>query len=212
MKLGIIGGGNVGGTLGKAWARRGHDICYGVTDPSAEKTRALVRETGAGARAGKAADAAAFGDIVVLAAPWSRVEAILQETGGLAGKIVIDCTNPLGMVDGNMGLVIGHTTSAGETVQRLAPDACVVKSLNTTGFGNMADPVFGGHKSVMFIAGDDDAAKRIVGDLVGELGFEVIDAGAMSAARLLEPHAMLWIHLARNRGLGRDFAFALLRR
>jgi 8-hydroxy-5-deazaflavin:NADPH oxidoreductase len=76
----------------------------------------------------------------------------------------------------------------------------------------MADPIFHGVKSVMFVAGDDAANKPKVVELVGALGFEVVDAGPLRNARLLEAHAMLWIDLALNRGLGRDFAFALLRR
>ena len=86
------------------------------------------------------------------------------------------------------------------------------KTLNTTGFGNMANPVFRGLKSVMFVAGDDATNKTGVIELVAELGFEVVDVGPLRNARLLEAHAMLWIELALNRGLGRDFAFAIVRR
>jgi len=108
-------------------------------------------------------------------------------------------------------LAIGHSTSAGEKVQGWAKGASVFKTLNTTGFGNMADPVFHGVGAAMFVAGDDAANKPKVVELVGALGFEVVDAGPLRNAHLLEAHAMLWIDLALNRGLGRDFAFALLR-
>jgi predicted dinucleotide-binding enzyme len=97
-------------------------------------------------------------------------------------------------------------------VQRWAPAAKVVKTLNTTGFANMADARFPGGRAVMFYCGDDAAAKHAAHGLVGDLGFEAVDAGALAAARLLEPLAMLWISLAMKQGLGRDFAFALLRR
>jgi 8-hydroxy-5-deazaflavin:NADPH oxidoreductase len=132
--------------------------------------------------------------------------------GDLKGRVVMDATNPLAMGPDGVGLEIGHGISGGEKVQGWAAGASVFKTLNTTGYGNMAEPAFDGVKSVMFVAGDDEAAKPKVLALIGELGFEAVDAGPLRIARLLEPHAMLWIHLALNRGLGRDWAFALVRR
>jgi predicted dinucleotide-binding enzyme len=132
--------------------------------------------------------------------------------GNLAGRIVLDCTNPLAVGPDGLGLEIGHGISGGEKVQGWAAGASVFKTLNTTGFSNMAEPAFNGVKSVMFVAGDDEARKPNVLGLIGELGFEAVDAGPLRIARLLEPHAMLWIHLALNRGYGRDWAFALMRR
>jgi predicted dinucleotide-binding enzyme len=213
MKLAIIGAGGVGGTLGAAWARKaGHDIFFGVTNPRTDKTQALLRQIGGTARAGTAAEAAASGDVIVLATPWPATEAAIRSMGDLKGRIVLDCTNPLAMGPDGLGLEIGHGISGGEKVQGWAPGASVFKTLNTTGYGNMAEPAFDGVKSVMFVAGDDEARKPKVLGLIGELGFETVDAGPLRIARLLEPHAMLWIHLALNRGFGRDWAFALLRR
>jgi predicted dinucleotide-binding enzyme len=212
MTLAIIGAGDVGGTLGAAWARKGHEVFFGVTNPRSEKTQGLVRSIGSTAHAGTAAEAAASGDIIVLATPWPATEAAIRSMGNLSGRIVLDCTNPLAMGPDGLGLEIGHGISGGEKVQGWAAGASVFKTLNTTGFKNMAKPVFNGVKSVMFVAGDDAAAKPKVMALVGELGFEVVDAGPLRIARLLEPHAMLWIHLALNRGFGRDWAFALVRR
>ena len=213
MKLAIIGAGGVGGTLGAAWARKGgHDIFFGVTNPRSDKTQALLRRIGAKARAGTAAEAAAFGGVIVLATPWPATEAAIRSMGDLKGRIVMDATNPLAMGPDGLGLEIGHGISGGEKVQGWAAGASVFKTLNTTGYGNMAEPDFDGVKSVMFVAGDDEAAKPKVLGLIGELGFEAVDAGPLRVARLLEPHAMLWIHLALNRGFGRDWAFALMRR
>jgi len=213
MKLGIIGAGNVGGTLGTAWAQKaGHDICFGVRDPQADKTQALVRTLGGKARAGTAAEAAAYADMIALTVPWTAAEAAIRAMGNLSGKIILDATNPLTRGADGISLAIGHNTSAGETIQEWAKGASVFKTLNTTGFGTMANPVFGGVKSVMFVAGDDAANKPKVIDLVGALGFDVIDAGPLRNARLLEAHAMLWIDLALQRGLGRDWAFARLKR
>jgi predicted dinucleotide-binding enzyme len=213
MKLAIIGAGNVGGTLGTAWAQKaGHEIFFGVRSPKSDKTQALVRTLGGKARAGTPAEAAAFGDFIVLTTPWPAAEAAIRSMGDLSGRIILDATNPLAMGPDGLGLEIGHSISAGEKVQGWAKGAAVFKTLNTTGFGNMADPVFHGVKSVMFVAGDDAANKPRVIALVAALGFEVVDAGPLRNARLLEAHAMLWIELALKRGLGRDWAFAIVRR
>ena len=213
MKLAIIGAGNVGGALGTAWAQKaGHEICFGVRDSKADKTQALLRAIGAKARAGTAAEAAAFADIIVLATPWPAAETAIRAMGSLKGKVILDATNPLTRGPDGISLEIGHSISAGEKVQGWAAGASVFKTLNSTGFGNMANPVFNGVKSVMFVAGDDAANKPKVIDLVGQLGFDVVDAGPLRNARLLEAHAMLWIDLALARGQGRDFAFAIVRR
>ena len=213
MKLAIIGAGSVGGTLGTAWAQKaGHEIFFGVRNPQSEKVQALVRSLGGKARAGTAAEAAASADVIVLATPWNGAEATIRSLGDVSGKIILDATNPLAMGPDGLGLEIGHDTSAGEKVQGWAKGASVFKTLNTTGYGNMADPLFRGVKSVMFVAGDDAAAKPKVIALLAALGFDVVDAGPLRNARLPEAHAMLWIELALKRGLGRDFAFAILRR
>jgi predicted dinucleotide-binding enzyme len=213
MKLAIIGAGSVGGTLGTAWAKKaGHEIFFGVTNPQSDKTQTLVRALDGKARAGTAEEAAAFGDTIVLTTPWPATEAAIRSMGNLAGKVILDATNPLARGPDGLTLEIGHSISAGEKVQAWARGASVFKTLNTTGFGNMAEPIFNGVKSVMFVAGDDTAGKPKIMALVGELGFEAVDAGPLRNARLLEAHAMLWIDLALSRGLGRDWAFAIVRR
>lgn len=213
MKIAIIGAGNVGGTLGTAWAQKaGHEILFGVRNPAAEKAQAIVAKLSGKARAATPAEAAASADFIVLTTPWPQAEAAVRSLGNVSGKIVLDATNPLAMGPDGLGLEIGHSISAGEKVQGWSAGASVFKTLNTTGFGNMAEPVYHGVKSVMFVAGDDAANKPKVIDLVASLGFDVIDAGPLRNARLLEAHAMLWIELALKRGLGRDWAFARLKR
>ncbi len=212
MKIAIIGAGNVGGALGANWARKGHDIIFGARDPKSEKTQALLRTIGEKARAATSSEAAASADIIVLSTPWPSTEAAIRSMGDLKGKIILDATNPLTRGPDGIALEIGHSISGGEKVQGWAVGASVFKTLNTTGFGNMADPVFKGVKSVMFVAGDDAGNKPKVTKLVSDLGFDVIDAGPLRNARLLEAHAMLWIDLALARGQGRDFAFGFLRR
>lgn len=213
MKLAIIGAGNVGGALGLAWAQKaGHEVFFGVRDPKAEKTQSLLRAIGDKARAGTTAEAAASADIIVLSTPWPAAEAAIRSMGDIRGKLILDTTNPLTRGPDGISLEIGHSISAGEKVQGWAAGASVFKTLNTTGFGNMANADYNGVKPVMFVAGDDVANKPKVINLVSELGFEVIDAGPSRNARLLEAHAMLWIDLALARGQGRDFAFAIVRR
>ena len=108
-------------------------------------------------------------------------------------------------------LEVGFTTSGAERVAEWAKGAKVFKAFNTTGSNNMADPVINGIRTVMFVCGDDEAAKSLVMQLAADIGFDVVDAGKLEQARLLEPWAMLWISLAYG-GVGRDFGFALLRR
>jgi hypothetical protein len=177
MKIAIIGAGNVGGALGANWARKDHEVVFGVRDPKAEKTQALLKAIGGKARAATPAEAAAAADAIVLSTPWPATEAAIRSMGSLKGKIVLDATNPLTRGPDGIALEIGHSISAGEKVQGWAAGASVFKALNTTGFGNMTDPVFNGVKSVMFVAGDDAANKPKVIDLVGDL----------SASRSLTP-------------------------
>jgi predicted dinucleotide-binding enzyme len=210
VKIAIIGAGNVGGTLGKGWAKKGHQVYFGVRRPDEPETQNLLKATGGGAKAGPSAEAAAFGEVVVFARPWPATEAAVKSAGDLSGKIVIDCTNPL-KADLS-GLEIGQTTSGGEQVAGWARGAKVFKAFNTTGFNIMANPVIQGIPTVMFVCGDDAASKPRVLQLASDLGFNAIDAGPLKQARLLEPWATLWIYLAFNGSVGREFGFALLQR
>jgi hypothetical protein len=178
----------------------------GLRNPADPKYAALAKE-----RVKAAAEAVKEAEIVVLATPWSATQAAVKSLGSLAGKIVIDCTNPLGMGPDGLQLVLGFDTSAGEQVASWAPHAFVFKTLNTTGASNMARAAEYPVKPLMLVAGDDAAKKAVVMELVGMLGFEPVDAGPLKSARLLEPFAMVWIDQAMKRGRGRDFAFALVK-
>jgi predicted dinucleotide-binding enzyme len=210
MRIGILGAGNVGGTLGRGWAGQGHDVFFGAPRPQDAKTQDLIRGIGSKTRAGTVAQAAAFAEVIVLATPWQATPDALQQAGDLGGKVVIDCTNPL--TQDFSRLTIGHTTSGLEQVAGWAKGAKVYKAFNQVGFNLMANPVMDGRRAVMFVCGDDEAGKQIALQLVRDIGFEAIDAGDSTAARLLEPFGMLWIHLTLKRGLGRDWAFGVLRR
>jgi predicted dinucleotide-binding enzyme len=205
MRIAIIGAGSVGATLGRAWIKHGEDVIWGVRNPADPKHGALAKE-----RVKAPADAVNEAEVVVVATPWSATEAAIKSLGSLADKIVVDCTNPVGMGPDGLQLVLGFNTSAGEQVASWAPGAFVFKTLNTTGAGNMAKAADYQVKPVMLVAGDDAGRKPGVMDLVGKLGFEPVDAGPLKNARLLEPLAMVWIDQAMKRGRGRDFAFALV--
>jgi predicted dinucleotide-binding enzyme len=209
MKLGIIGAGNVGGTLGARWARNGHTVAFGVRDPNSTESRELLQKAGSGT-ATTMADAAKSGDVLLVSTPWGVTRQVIESLGNLSGKIVIDATNPV--LPDLSGLALGTTTSAAEQVAQWTSGARVVKAFNTIGFNIMADPSFGSMRALLFYCGDDAAAKQTVKSLAGELGFDPQDAGPLRQARLLEPFALLWISLAYGQGYGRDFAFQLLRR
>jgi 8-hydroxy-5-deazaflavin:NADPH oxidoreductase len=208
MRIGIIGAGNVGGALGRGWARAGHEVTFGVRNAADPKVQKLVAETGA--KAASVAAAAAAGEVVAFATPWEATEAAVRGAGDLAGKIVFDCTNPL--APQLAGLTHGFDTSAAEMVAAWAPGARVVKVFNTTGANNMANPDFGGIAATMFYCGDDAGAKAVAARLAADLGFDPVDAGNLEQARLLEPLALLWIRLAYVQKQGREIAFKLLRR
>ncbi len=209
MKIGILGGGNVGGALGIGWAKHGHEILFGVRDPDAADMRATLAECNGRAKAGTAADAAEFGEVILNALPWTATKSVLS-TLKLEGKILLDATNPL--LPDLSALEVGTTSSAGELVSQWAAGARVVKIFNTTGANNMANPVYGGEPIPMFYCGDDAEAKHTAAKLAAEIGFSPMDSGPLSNSRILEPLALLWIWHAYPGGLGREFAFKIVKR
>jgi predicted dinucleotide-binding enzyme len=209
LKIGIIGYGNVGGTLGRRWAEIGHDVTFGVRDKTSPKVTELLNSITTTANATDVNSAMELSDVIVLATPWNAVRDILKNQESIKNKIVIDCTNPLNGLD---GLTIGTTSSGGEKVSMWAQGAKVVKAFNSTGSKNMDNPKYGEDRAVMFVCGDDEDAKELAIDLVKELGFDAIDAGGIVASRWLEPLAMLWINLAYKQGMGQNIAFKLMKR
>jgi hypothetical protein len=213
MKVGILGSGIVGQTLGKAFATLGHDVQIGTRSPGDSKLQAWSRET-AGKGAVVSPDKAAhFGEIVVLATAWSGTENAIQlaGVGNLAGKIVIDATNPLKPVPGGVTLAVAGNDSAGEQVQRWLPAAKVVKAFNIVGNAHMFRPQFPEGTPDMFIAGNDADAKAKVTEILKAFGWNVIDSGTIESSRYLEALAMLWIIYGFGKGTW-NHAFKLLRK
>ncbi len=207
MNIGILGAGNVGGTLGERWAKLGNHVFFGSRDP--EKLTGLVSRAGPYARAVSVAEAVQSAEVVVLALPWGATKSVVESVN-VSGKIVFDCTNPL--LPDLSGLELGTTTSAGEQVAEWARGAKVVKIFNTTGSNNMANPVYGGEGASMFYCGDDAGAKEVARQLASELGFDPVDSGPLTNARFLEPMAALWIWLAYPGKHGREIALQLIKR
>jgi hypothetical protein len=208
MSVSIIGAGNVGMALGRAFTQRGESVVFGVPDP--EKYRESVSALGDGAGVAGTTQAIAASDVVILAVPYAALPAIAQSVPDWQGKILIDATNPL--APGLSGLVLGTSTSGAEELAKLARGARVVKAFNTTGAENMADTRYPGGAPMMPVCADDADARQRVMALATLIGFDAVDLGPLMAARYLEPFAMTWIHLAIKQGHGRKFAFAMLRR
>lgn len=206
MHIAIIGTGNVGSAIAQGLKGKSHAVTMGARDPQTAEVAKLAAETGAAVA--PPADAASAADMVILALPWGAAEAAVNSLGDLAGKTVIDCMNPVGMVGGALGLTVGHATSGGEIVQGWLPRAHVVKTLNQVGAEMMARNDHLPHRPVQFMAGDHDAAKAQVAQVLTDLGFDPLDAGDITKARLLEPFGMVWINQALFRGKGRNWAFA----
>jgi len=191
----ILGNGVVGVALAKGFIGQGMRVVFGTRDPNGQKTRDALAAV-PGTTAASLADAAKAGDIAVIALPWSGLEQGLAAAGAanLAGKVVIDASNPLQIANGAPALAIGHTDSAGETVQRLLPGAKVVKAFNIITAGHMVQPRLPDGLPDMFIAGNDEGAKRDVARVLEGFGWrKPIDMGDITASRLLEALAMLWI-------------------
>lgn len=209
MKIAVLGTGNVGGTLGRRWAKAGHEVCFGSRYPDSEKVRGLLAAA-PGTTAAPLAAAVANGDLILLAVPWATAQETIASLGDISGKILIDCINPLNATFN--GLTHGHTTSAAEMISSWAPTAKVVKAFNTVGAKVMADPQFGSHLATLFYCGDDKEAKVAVHQLAIDIGFDAVDAGPLMNARELEPLAMLYIYLAVRGGWGSNTAFKIMRR
>lgn len=209
MRIGIIGAGHVGGTLGRRWAAGEHTVTFGVHDEADEQLRQFVDTSGGAARIATPADAAREAEVVVLATPWKETHGVIQQLGDLGGRIVIDCTNPF--KPGLASLDVPLDSSAAAQIAAWLPGTRVVKAFNTTGFNIMANPKFADGAATMFYCGDDAAAKAAVRGLAAELGFDPIDAGPLGVARQLESLALLWVTLAMG-DLGREIAFRLLHR
>ena len=194
MKVGILGSGQVAQTLGTGFLAHGHEVTLGTRDASRLEEWAAQNP---GGRVGSFSDAASFGELVVLAAKGSAAADVLNAAGpaNLAGKPVIDTTNPLADAPPANGVLSFFTDlddSLMERLQREFPDARLVKAFNSVGSARMVDPDFAAGRPTMFICGNDEPAKATATEILDQFGWDVADMGTAEAARAIEPLCMLW--------------------
>jgi 8-hydroxy-5-deazaflavin:NADPH oxidoreductase len=214
IKIGILGSGDVGKALGSGFLALGHAVRMGAREAGNEKVAAWVGASGPNATGGTFSNAARFADLAVVATLWTGTENALRLAGpeNLAGKIVIDATNPLVYHQGAPpSLALGHTDSGGEQVQRWLPKARVVKAFNIVGNVHMFRPQFSGGSPDMFFCGNDPEAKKAVAEILTSFGWPSIDIGGIEGARLLEPMCILWVLYGISTGTW-NHAFKLLRK
>ena len=196
MKIGILGSGQVGQRLGNGFLNLGHEVKIGSRDPNSETVQAWITKAGSHVSSGTFAEAAAFADVALLATLWSGTENAIKLAGQehLAGKVVIDATNPLKIIKGTPpALTHGNTDSGGEQVQRWLPQSKIVKAFNIIGNALMVNPKLPGGPPDMFICGNDEEAKKTVTEILTAFGWSTIDIGGIEGSRLLEPMCILWV-------------------
>jgi predicted dinucleotide-binding enzyme len=192
MKVAIIGKGNVGTAIGNSLLRNGYEVKFGHRDPKEPVT-----------------EAAKWGELIVLAVPYSAVKDVIKEIGSAADKkILLDVTNAIAS---NGDLAIGFTTSAAEELQKKISKTKVVKAFNTVFASNQGTGRIGKEQLTFFVASDDSDAKKTVMKMGKDIGFDPVDAGPLKSARYLEPMAMLIIDLAYTLGMGTNIGYKLVK-
>lgn len=207
MRIGILGSGLMGGTLGTLFARAGHDVVFSYAR-SEKKLETLARHAHGRARAGTPADAARDADALLLAIHWSRIDDVLVQTGDLSRKILVSCCLPMNAE--NTALTIGHTSSSAEVLARKVPRAYIVSA-----FGTVPSEVLPGvfesrdtaHRPSLLYCGDHPEAKRVAATLIADVGFDPVDAGPLRTARYMEPFALLMGQLAYEGKGGPEVAY-----
>lgn len=205
MRISIIGSGNVGSALGRGWIKAGHEVIFGVRNPSSPKTiKALDLIPGAEIKTIK--EAAKNADVIVITTPPEAIVEIIPDLGDLKGKTIIDTSN-------SVRTKPDPYPTAYHAIIAITGHGQVVKCFNTTGFENMLDPVYHGTGIDMFAAGNSKDAKRVASDLARDLGFgNCYDFGGDDKVELMEKFALSWINLAIMQGYGRNIAFKLINR
>lgn len=213
MRIAVIGSGSVGSGLARGWSAAGHSVVIGSRSPESERVVALVSDIGNEVEAASVSASAVGAEVIVLAVPWSAAEESISSLGDVSGRVLIDATNPFvrGLI-----LALGHKWSGGEQVAEWASGARVVKALNVVDSrllagGALDGRQLDGREISIPIAGDDADAKQVASKLISDLGFDVVDAGALESSRLLEPLALLMIRLSMKKSLGTGIGFRVLR-
>ncbi|HYM39253.1 MAG TPA: NADPH-dependent F420 reductase [Thermoplasmata archaeon] len=203
MRAAVIGTGHVGTAIAKGLQRAKHEVRMGSRQPS--ETRAPR-----GIPVGPSRSTAEWAEAVILAVPYSAIQEAVRAMGpgALKGKTVVDVTN---VISPSMDLAVGFTTSGGEELQKLVPEANVVKAFNTVFARHMSTGKLAGQPLTLHVAGDTPQAKEAVMRLGRDIGFEPVDAGPLKAARYLEPMGMHLISLGYGQKMGDGIGYRLVR-
>jgi 8-hydroxy-5-deazaflavin:NADPH oxidoreductase len=185
MKIGVIGSGRIGSTIGGLWVKAGHEVMFSDRDP--EQVKRAIDGLGPRARAGSVPEAAAFGDAVLIAVPYMALPAIRDQVGAqLKGKVVIDPNNPVPSRDGDMA-VSAREKGAGVSSAALLPGARIVRSFNAWGYATMArEANRAAPRMALPVAADDAAALKLGMQLVSDAGFDPVDAGSLAASKAFD--------------------------
>jgi len=209
VNIGIIGSGNMGTSMGKIWAAKGHKVLFSFSKDQ-EKLRAVAAAAGPNARTGTPAEAVAFGELVLLSVPWAAVPEALKAAGNFAGKTLFSCVNCL--KPDFSGLEVGTSTSAAEEIVKLAPGAKMVEAIPPMAQILATDTHRLDRQQISaFYCGNDPAAKASVASLLRDLDLNPLDAGPLTSARYIEPAGMPCVQLAFGMGMGTKLAMKLLR-
>ena len=207
MRVGILGSGLMGGTLGSMFARAGHDVVFSYSH-SDRKLKRLARDAQRRARAGTPAEAARDADALLLAVHWRRVNDVLRQAGDVSGKVIVSCSLPMNADDTR--LVVAHTSSGAEALAKKIRRAKIVSAFGTVP-SEVLRGVFAARRRAsrpsLLYCGDDDSAKAVAATLIHDVGFEPVDAGPLRIARYLEPFSLLMAQLAYEGDGGPEVAY-----
>jgi len=207
LNIGVIGSGNMGASMGKIWAAKGHKVLFSFSKDR-EKPRAVAATAGSNAHAGTPAEAVAFGELVLLSVPWAVPEA-LKAAGNFDGKILFSCVNCL--KPDFSGLEVGTSTSAAEEIVKLVPGAKAVEAIPPMAQILAADSRrLDGRQISVYYCGNDAVAKASVASLLRDRDLDPVDAGPLTSARCIEPAGMLCVQLAYGMGMGTKLVMKLL--
>jgi len=211
MKIAFIGYGQVGAPLADHLQRIGHQVTLAANDPNSESVNKALAKNG-NLKVASSKDAVRDAEVIFLATPFQANEAALEAVADeIRGKILIDCTNPVGP---NLSHGLNSVQSGSEMVQNLIPNTKVVKAFTIYGFENFEDSSYPGYnvKPVMMYCGKDSAAKETVGKLISQLGWNPLDVGGLEQALHLEHMTLLWVRMVRVNGHSPHMVWAMLTR
>lgn len=203
MKIGILGTGNIGSTLGKVWAGAGHQIVFGTRDLHNPKLQPLLEKVGGNAQVDTTPKTLEFGETLLFAIPWGAVQETVQKYApSLQDKIVLDATNNFS------GPVINNVN----TILSRAPNASVYRAFNALGWNVFERPKFRDVVADLFYCGPDGENRKVVEGLITEVGLRPVYVGNLDQVLLVDNLGALWVRFAFQGGMGREFAFKMIQR